>query len=200
MRVAIVYATREGQTRRIAEYLAGAFQARDANVDLFDAAGEVEPDLDVYDAIVVAGSVHVGKHEKELVKLVKRHLRTLERIPSAFVSVSLSQAGVEAVTREPAQRKQAAQDVAGVLETFFQQTGWAPHWVQPVAGALLYTRYNFLIRFVIKQISKRAGGSTDTSRDHEYTNWASLERLATRMLDELPLPHSPLLSDVPARA
>ena len=42
-----------------------------------------------------------------------------------------------------------------------------------MAGACLYTRYNFLIRMIMKQISRQAGGSTDTTRDHD-TN--SIER------------------------
>ena len=41
---------------------------------------------------------------------------------------------------------------------------------------LLYTQYNVLIRFVMKRIAKHAGGATDTSRDHEYTDWVALDQ------------------------
>jgi menaquinone-dependent protoporphyrinogen oxidase len=34
----------------------------------------------------------------------------------------------------------------------------------------------------MKQISKKEGGSTDTSRDHEYTDWKSVERFAENFL------------------
>jgi menaquinone-dependent protoporphyrinogen oxidase len=185
MRIAIVYATREGQTRRIAEYLAGAFQAREVRVDLFDAKEAPDPVLEVYDAIVVAGSVHLGRHERELVGWVRRRQATLQRIPSAFISVSGSQAGVEMVTCTPEQRTRAREEVALVLKTFARQTGWTPHWIHPVAGALLYTKYNFLVRAIIKAISKRTGRSTDTSRDHEYTDWADLERFAGSIVSEV---------------
>jgi menaquinone-dependent protoporphyrinogen oxidase len=97
----------------------------------------------------------------------------------------MSQAGVEDVTRQPAQRAQASRDVSGVLDVFFRKTGWHPEWVQPVAGALRYTKYNFIIRQVMRMISKRAGGSTDTSHDHEYTDWVGLERFAEKMLQRL---------------
>lgn len=43
-----------------------------------------------------------------------------------------------------------------------------------VAGALLYTRYNWIERWVMRRIVRKAGGDTDTSRDYEYTNWAEL--------------------------
>jgi menaquinone-dependent protoporphyrinogen oxidase len=45
----------------------------------------------------------------------------------------------------------------------------------------MYTKYNFLIRFVMKRIARQAGASTDTSHDHDYTDWEGLDRI----LDEL---------------
>ena len=185
MRIAIVYATREGQTKRIVECLAGAFRARDIHADLFDARDKPAVDLEAYEAAVVAGSVHTGNHERELIAFVKQHRALLERVPTAFVSVSLSQAGAEDPKRTAEQRARASKNVAGVLDTFIRKTGWHPRWIQPVAGALLYTRYNFLIRFVMKRISKAEGGSVDTSRDHEYTDWATVERFAGKMVAEL---------------
>jgi menaquinone-dependent protoporphyrinogen oxidase len=58
--------------------------------------------------------------------------------------------------------------------------------VKPVAGALLYTKYNFIVRFVMKQIVKKKSGSTDTSRDHEYTDWAALDRFVEDLLHDVP--------------
>jgi menaquinone-dependent protoporphyrinogen oxidase len=184
MRIAIIYATREGQTRRIVEHLANAFRARDVQVQISNAKEEPDPILDGYDALVVAGSVHIGQHERELIGFVKRHREILERTPTAFISVSLSQAGVEDSRRTSAQRAQATKNVAGVLETFYRKTGWHPRWTQTVAGALLYTHYNFLVRFIMKRISKQEGGSVDTSRDHEYTDWPTIDRLAGRIIAE----------------
>jgi menaquinone-dependent protoporphyrinogen oxidase len=185
MRIAIIYATREGQTKRIVDHLVGVFRARDVAIEIFDAKKKPDPDLATYDALIVAGSVHIGSHERELVRFVEAHREELERIPTAFVSVSLSQAGVEDVERTAEQRARANQNVAGVLDAFFRKTGWQPRWIQPFAGALLYTRYNFLIRFVMKMISKKEGGSVDTSRDHEYTDWSAVERFAARIIGEM---------------
>jgi len=184
MRIAIIYATREGQTKRIVDHLAGAFRTHDAVVEIFNAKTKPNPDLESYDAILVAGSVHIGSHERELVAFAKAHREALERVPTAFVSVSLSQAGAEDLRRTAEQRAQATKNVAGVLDAFFRKTGWQPRWVQPFAGALLYTKYNFLIRFILKRISQQEGGSVDTSRDHEYTDWPAVARFAGRILAE----------------
>lgn len=48
--------------------------------------------------------------------------------------------------------------------------------VKAVAGALPYSKLSFVMRFVIKQIVKRSGGDTDTSRDYEHTDWPELDR------------------------
>jgi menaquinone-dependent protoporphyrinogen oxidase len=40
----------------------------------------------------------------------------------------------------------------------------------------MYSKYNWFIRFVMKRIARRAGASTDTSRDHEFTDWVALDR------------------------
>jgi hypothetical protein len=93
--------------------------------------------------------------------------------PSAFLSVSMSQAGVELPGATPEQCVAHSASVQQILERFYAETGWRPKYVRAVAGAVLYTKYNLLVGFVMKRISKQAGGSTDTSQDHEYTNLGS---------------------------
>lgn len=175
-RIAVLYATREGHTALVAE--CAARRLRDFGIDvevtnLRTTRSEVR--LEDYDAAVLAASVHVGKHEPEIVKFVRQHRTQLEAMPTAFLSVSLSQAGVEMPQATPEQRARAAAGVQEVLDNFYAETGWQPTLVKAVAGALLYTKYNFITRFILKQISKKAGGSTDTSRDHVYTDWTALE-------------------------
>jgi menaquinone-dependent protoporphyrinogen oxidase len=51
--------------------------------------------------------------------------------------------------------------------------------------ALRYTRYNSLVRLVMRQISKKEGGDTDTSRDYEYTDWGAVDRFAVEFLSEV---------------
>jgi menaquinone-dependent protoporphyrinogen oxidase len=47
-----------------------------------------------------------------------------------------------------------------------------------VAGALPYTRYNWLKRWIMRRIVAKAGGDTDTTRDFEYTDWEDLRAFA----------------------
>jgi menaquinone-dependent protoporphyrinogen oxidase len=71
------------------------------------------------------------------------------------------------------------------MEKFFVDTGWRPQRVKPIAGALLYSKYNPLVRFVMKRIARKAGTRTDTSRDYEYTDWVSLDRFIDELAEEL---------------
>ena len=59
----------------------------------------------------------------------------------------------------------------------------APH-VLPVAGALTYPKYNPFVRFLMKRIARAEGGSTDTTRDHEFTDFAAVERFVERFASE----------------
>ena len=42
-----------------------------------------------------------------------------------------------------------------------------------------------VLRFAMKLISRFAGHSTDTRRDHEYTDWAQVRRLAAEIACDL---------------
>ena len=141
--------------------------------------------LDKYAGVILAASVDIGRHEAEMVRFVKRHLPELNRMPAVFLSVTLSQAGVELIGATPEQRALSAAGVQQILDRFYATTGWRPPLTKPVAGALRYTKYNFLVRFIMKRIARKSGGSTDTSRDHEYTDWAALDRFADAFAKEL---------------
>ena len=45
--------------------------------------------LEDYDGVIVGGSIHMGKHQDHVVDFVRANRFALERLPSAFFSVSL---------------------------------------------------------------------------------------------------------------
>jgi len=183
--ILVVYATREGQTRRIAEHIVETLRGRSLDVQLLDAAQPPEAlDLGAYQAVVLAASVHMGKHEREMVRFVKQNKQALEAVPTVFLSTSLTEAGVEDKTRSKANRAKARAAIEQVIEDFFTQTGFRPTTHKAVAGALLYTQYNWLVRLVMKRISRAEGGSTDTSRDHEYTDWVDLDHFVDALVND----------------
>lgn len=184
--VAVLYATREGQTERIATQVATGLRNRGLDAAAFNVReAQTGLDLGACSAVVIAASVHAGSHEREVIDLVKAHRESLQSMPNAFLSVTLSEAGVERKDATAEEHARFAADVRMMIDRFVADTGWRPEHVVPVAGALRYTQYNFLVRMVMKRIARAAGGSTDTSRDHEYTDWKALDEFVARFADEL---------------
>jgi menaquinone-dependent protoporphyrinogen oxidase len=183
MTAAVFFATREGHTKKIAERIAADLRARGTLVDLFDVRNCPPPDWSKYSTACLAGSVHVGHHERELIAFAREHRDALVRLDAAFVSVSLSEAGAEDATRSAADRRSAAQDAQRMIDVFARDTGWRPEHALAVAGALTYSRYNQLVRFLMKRIARKAGAPTDTTRDYEFTDWPALDRFVGEIAD-----------------
>ena len=93
MEVLIVYATTEGQTRKIVERVAKDISYRGHSVELHNAGEpDASADLNTFYAFVVAGSVHQEQHQKAIKNFATAHRERLNASASAFISVSLSAA------------------------------------------------------------------------------------------------------------
>ena len=175
----MLHATREGQTRRIAERIAGVFRNRGLAVVAADVRqGGAGVDLGGCSGAVLAASVHLGRYEPEMVKFAKAHATTLYAMPTAFVAVSMSQATVDRQDVSEDERARSRGYVRQCTDRFVKETGWQPRRIVPLAGALLYTKYNFIVRLIMKGIARRAGHATDTTRDYDFTDWGAVERFA----------------------
>ena len=173
--IPVFYATTEGQTRRIAERLVAAFRERGFSSRAIDVASS---DADWVEwlrvrAAVVGASLHVHRHQRSAEAFVREHAADLNAHPSAFFSVSLA-----AVSPTAAERDEAA-ELASKLPL---GVGWHADEVACIGGALAYTRYGFITRFIMKWIARRRGAPTDTSRDYEFTNWDDVAHFADRVV------------------
>ena len=179
--VLVLFATREGQTEKIARRMAAVLEAKGHRVQLRDVdRSSRELDLRRYGAIFVGSPVRVGSYLRSVVRFVQARREVLERVPSAFFSVSLAVA-----PRKGERKNDGRAETMRVVEKFIRATGWTPRRVELIAGALPYSRYNFLVRFVMRRISAQAGGDTDTSRDYEYTDWDAVDRFTSEFVDEI---------------
>jgi menaquinone-dependent protoporphyrinogen oxidase len=158
-----------------------------------------ELDLRRYDVVFVGSPVRVGAYLKSVIRFVQARREDLERVPSAFFSVSLAVAA-----RKGERKTDGRAETLRVVEKFRRASGWSPRRIELIAGALPYSKYNFLVRFVMRRISAAAGGDTDTSRDYEYTDWNAVDRFASEFVDEAlgtrtaqPVPGKPTLQATP---
>ncbi len=172
MNILIVYGTTEGQTAKISRFLKSEAEKSGHQVTLYNAIEE-PPSPEDFDLVLVGASVHHGKYQSAILHYVKEHRGQLNAMASSFFSVSLS----------PVSQEEASQrELASITEKFLEETGWTPARVEQVAGALLYTKYDFFKRFVMRLIVQQEGGETDTSQDYEYTDWAKLRTFLDRTL------------------
>lgn len=173
-RIYIPYGSVEGQTEHIAEYIADVIRSHGHRAETADLKHSPDTMPEGLDGVIVAASVHVGKHESYVAGFVQKNRSDLERLPSALVSVSLAAHGDEA-------------GAEGYVEKFEEETGWHPRHVAMFSGALQYTRYNFLKRQLMKKIVKDKGSQDlDTSRDYIYTEWDGVKRFTEDFLAALP--------------
>jgi menaquinone-dependent protoporphyrinogen oxidase len=171
MRVLIVYGSTEGHTRELAHYAARVLGDAGHPTAVEPAGLEpAQPDPAPYDVVFLAASLHVGRYQPPLVAYARTHHEVLNAKPAAFISVSLSAAGVNPDDWE---------GCADCLSRFEHETLWTPKAVHHAAGAIRYSHYDFFKRLALQYISAQRGGPTITSRDYDLTDYDALREFVT---------------------
>jgi menaquinone-dependent protoporphyrinogen oxidase len=168
--VAIVYASTHGHTGKIVGRIAETLRAEGLEVEVAELGERPERLIGHCDAALVAGSVHRGSHQPELVEFVRRHRRLLQDIPSAFVSVSLTAADDE--------DEELRAETRRMVDEFVEDTGWTPDRTATVAGAFQFSKYSPFERLVMRLIARRHGTEIDPWEDLELTDWPAVDQFA----------------------
>jgi len=176
MKVLIVYATSEGQTRKIARYMEEVLQNEQHRVVIADASEE-PPSSSGFDVVIIGGSIHLQKYQSSLNHYVVENIDYLNKVPSTFFSVSMGAAS--AIEEEH-------EEVRKIANGFLRETGWLVK-ANHIAGALMYTKYDYFKRLVMRMIAKQQDGETDTSQDHEYTNWGNVKAFVLNFVNQIEL-------------
>ena len=168
MKILIVYASTEGQTRKICLFALQHLSKAGHTVALCpaDAAtGLVSSD---FDAAILAASVHAGRYQAPLVDFAKAHRAQLDKMKSLFLSVSLAAAG---------DAKEDWEGLARIVDGFTSETGWTPERVEHIAGAFRFSDYDFFKYWAMRWIESQKEPSATPGEDREYTDWPALEKI-----------------------
>ena len=164
----VLYGTTEGHTRKIAHQVGKWIEEKGFGVDVIDCTALPSHfNLAKYDAFVVLGSVHEGNHQRPLRHFVQEFAPELSRLPSAFISASFT-----AIHTDKAHHEQTMK----CIQSFLDETGWTPTMATPVAGALLFTQYNWMKQVIMKSAASTEHLNLDTTKDAEYTDWDELHK------------------------
>ncbi len=166
----ILYATKQGQAKKIADVICSQLQMDGHDCEMFNIESlPISFSLSDYDAVIIGASVHVKSYSSILRKWISKNILELRKKPTAFYSVCL---GV--VQNNP----EVDKDLKNILFTFFDATSWTPSIYTIFAGALPYSKYNWFMKRIMRSIAKKAGVKTDINRDYEYTNWDDVKNFA----------------------
>jgi len=176
--VLIAFASREGQTRKICVHMARRIERAGGTTQLIDLSlGAPDTHVSHCDAALIAGSVHRGRMDQSLMSFLMRNGAAIGRVPSVFVSVSLSAASVEACAR-------AAIDE--ITSQLLHDVGWQPDCVLHVAGAVDLEALNLLERCAIYAVMQHRGVDLDGEKGRtELTDWSEVDNFVDRLLAQL---------------
>lgn len=175
--VLIAFASREGQTRKICVRAARQIEAAGCSTQLIDLSlGAPDTHVGTCDAAIVAGSVHRGRMDQTLMSFLMRNGAVLGRVPSAFISVSLSAASVDAGAR-------AAIDE--ITSQVLHDVGWQPDRVLHVAGAVELDALNLLERCAVHAVMQHRGVDLEAHGRTELTDWDALAAFIDELLERV---------------
>lgn len=172
MKILIAYGSTEGQTRKIVKAVAKQIKDLGHEVAMFDTSGlmgDLHPAA--FEKIIVAGSVHVERHQETMALFVLSHLEELHSKPSLFISVSLAAAFNDGLVE--------AQDY---VDGFAKYTGWAPKKALLVAGAVRHGEYGYYEEHIFEYIVLKDRSLDDPSKDQEFTDWIALAKDVERFI------------------
>jgi len=170
--VALYYATRDGQSRRIAEHISHQLAAASVFATPQDAAKVRVADLAGSSVVVLVAAIRYGRHLPEAERFLEVYRSLSSPPPLALASVNL------------VARKTVKTTVAGnpYLRKFIARHRLAPAVAVAFAGRLDYRRYGWLDRQIIRFIMLLTGGPTAPDTCVEFTSWPAVDEFAARIV------------------
>jgi menaquinone-dependent protoporphyrinogen oxidase len=171
----LFYATRDGQSRRIALRIADRLAEHDIRTTPQDLAVILPQPADLARAslIVLVAAVRYGRHLPETGRFLTVYRKLASAVPLILASVNLT-------ARKPAKRTPQSNPY---LRKLIAHHGLAPVLATAFAGRLDYRRCGPLDRQLIRFIMMLTGGPTDPAACVEYTSWPAVDEFAARIAD-----------------
>jgi len=174
--ILLVFSTRYGHTAKIVQQLENALKLLGHETIVLRAGRDSPQKLQTLakdiSCIILGGPIYLSRFSRALSDFIDQYRDVMKSIPSAFFSVSLPFA------YDGGEKKNAVREI---MKDFFANNHWQPCRSASFAGALLYTHYGPVIRFIMRRISQSAGGDTNIHRDYVYTDWNEIPVFAQKI-------------------
>ena len=167
MKTLILYSSHDGQTKKIAAYIAEIIKE---NVDVKSISDVVN--LQDYDRIIIGASIRYGHFNKQLYEMLEKHTALLNQKITAFFAVNLT-------ARKP---EKSTPETNVYVRKFLQRITWQPT-ISAVLPVRCFTRViRFFDRVMIQFIMRITGGETDPTKEIEYTDWQKVRSFSEMFL------------------
>lgn len=173
MNILVLYATVEGQTGKIAEFVSRHIETLGHTVILTDAAAPVAGSFEGIDAVILAAPVHQRRHPRQFEALLAASKNELDARKTLLMSVSLSAAFPEGLD-----------EAKDYVEEMKMRTDVAPDAELLVAGAVKTSEYDFFAMQVVRYVVLRGRDYDPDAGEHEFTDWNAISAAVDRFLDE----------------
>lgn len=171
MKILIVYGSTEGQTKKIAQFIEADANKAGHVVDLCDATNNMLSPIG-YDMVFVGASMHMEKYQESIKHYLQHYAKELRKLHTAFFSVSLTAASDDS---------ESWKELKDTTEKFLKVVDYTPYRIEYLAGALRFTQYDFMKKFIMRQIAAKAGRKVNG--DTEYTDWDKVSSFVTNVIE-----------------
>lgn len=171
----LIYSTHDGQTLKICQHMAQAMEQAGKTVQLMSLTQANDMQWDDVEQVIIGASIRYGHLNKALYAFIDTHKDNLASRRNGFFCVNLT-------ARKPDKN---TPETNAYMKKFLTLSPWQPTQQAVFAGALLYSKYGFFDKFMIRLIMKITGGETDTSKDIEYTDWQKVDAFSAQIINEV---------------
>jgi menaquinone-dependent protoporphyrinogen oxidase len=172
MTVLIIFATVEGQTRKIAQFADEEVRKAGHDVVLVDASDKrAAVSFDGIDKVILAAPVHERRHPATFEAFLAANRHMLEHCDTLVISVSLSAAFPEGL-----------EEAADYVTEMKMRTGFSPDAEALVAGAVKSSSYDYFAAQVMRHVVLRGRDYDPSQGDREFTDWNALAATLSKFL------------------
>lgn len=172
MNIAIIYASIEGHTSRIAQFVQETVTKEGHSSTLVD-AGRKAPSysFDGIDKIIMAAPVHRKRHPVKFENFLRTNREGLTEYQTLLFSISLCAAFYEGIG-----------EAYSYVNELSKRSKFSPSKVVLLAGALQFDKYHDYESQVVRFIGLELKRYESIKSDREFTNWQTIEKNVCKFL------------------
>lgn len=172
MSVLIVYATIEGQSGKIAQFVKTHLEGTGQTVRCFDTDDLLaDVEFEGVSHVIVTAPVHERRHPPSFELFINASSDALEARPTLLLSVSLNAAFEDGLGE--------AQDY---VDEMALRTGFRPTQTALIAGAVKSGSYDYFATQVVRHVLLADRPFDPSEGDREFTDWESLKADVARFV------------------